>query len=694
ENAENLLKELDKIDPIQANLFRNLRAFRLLYNQHFKTNMNKILKEREKFVNFLSQKLEYLKNADKIDQEDRKDWKEAILQHLHKNTSLTLKEKSQIFKIIQNQEIGEEDRKNVASILSKLPTEDLISLLGRDFKRLTQRYVKWGWDYDQGLRRTMLIKYFQIEKIDKETNLKPKSLTESNSISHTAEESSDIRFKLKALETPIRTFREYLIYRLKLKIFLLTRISKKISDAALSRLLFGDSNYLNNVFFSGKKSGGVDITRRPDPYVLFRIKLMVLQWKKESFEAEGFEIDPHSLKTLKEEISDVIDSFMFKNPYSAPYVNERPRRGRGRRIRYYNQDYLIPEFKVVQWLWLAYAIHEDNPKLTFNDIIRKSHLKRGLSKYLSAGNRNFDAKTIKAFLKTIIQFTSEVKTRTTSTNKIKLTVEEKIKIYSIAFSKLLEYKHVRKLRFIRREVPWYNRDIWYTKVCKAYHTIFLFARQLGFDILTFTPLNDEIFLLKITGTRDEVDWLSSEYRRHHFRDAKNRKESILLQDLILTILRLHPYYDKLSESEVLVLLDTFESMIMNDGTGRKGDWTRTDVKNLLKGNEWVLYNEKTGWFKNPDFEHYLDEFNVRRNILKSVNGLEKLIIRGRYKCLSERFYKLVEEDGFRSMMLFISNPSLRQYSDLLAIDFFFSKNPDLKDYFNYKPYLFKYWFGD
>ncbi|MFW9875928.1 MAG: hypothetical protein ACFFG0_22735, partial [Candidatus Thorarchaeota archaeon] len=693
ENAENLLKELDKIDPIQANLFRNLRAFRLLYNQHFKTNMNKILKEREKFVNFLSQKLEYLQNADKIDQEDQKDWKEAILQHLHKNTSLTLKEKSQIFKIIQNQELSEEDRKEIASILSKLATEDLISLLGRSFKKLTQRYVKWGWDYDQGLRRTMLIKYFQIEKIDKEANLKPKSLTEPNTISHTAEESSDIRFKLKTLGTPIRTFREYLIYRLKLKIFLHTKISKKISDAALSRLLFGDSNYLNNVFFSGKKSGGVDITRRPDPYVLFRIKLMVLQWNKESLEVEGFEIDPDSLKTLKEEVSEVIDSFMFKNPYSAPYVNERPRRGRGRRIRYYNQDYLRPEFEVVQWLWLAYAVHEDNPKLTFNDIIRKSHLKRGLSKYLSAGNRNFDAKTIKSFLKKIIQFTREAKSRTTSTNKIKLTVEEKIKIYSTAFSKLLEYKHVRKLRFIRREVPWYNRDIWYTNVCKAYHTIFLFARQLGFDILTFTPLSDEIFRLIITGTRDGRDWLSSEYQRHHFRDAKNRKESILFQDLILTNLKYHPYYEGLSETEAFVLLNAFEAMIMNDGTGENGDWTKADIENILKGNEWVLHNERTGWLKHPDFYVFLEEFNVRKKIFRK-NGIEALIIERKYNCLMNRFYKLVEKDGFGSMMQFIPNPNLRKYSDLLAIDFYFSKNPDLRDYFNYKPYLFKYWFGD
>jgi len=50
------------------------------------------------------------------------------------------------------------------SILSKLPTEDLISLLGDDFRQHTQNYVKWGWDYDQGLRRIMLIKYFKIMK--------------------------------------------------------------------------------------------------------------------------------------------------------------------------------------------------------------------------------------------------------------------------------------------------------------------------------------------------------------------------------------------------------------------------------------------------------------------------------------------------------------------------------------------------
>jgi hypothetical protein len=36
----------------------------------------------------------------------------------------------------------------------------------------------------------------------------------------------------------------------------------------------------------------------------------------------------------------------------------------------------------------------------------------------------------------------------------------------------------------------------------------------------------------------------------------------------------------------------------------------------------------------------------------------------------------------------------RNYSDWLAIEYYFSKNPDLMDYFTYDPQLFKYWFGD
>ncbi|MFW9865621.1 MAG: LAGLIDADG family homing endonuclease, partial [Candidatus Thorarchaeota archaeon] len=168
EDIEKMLKKLEKISPIELNIFRNLKAFRLLYNRYFMLNMNEILKERENFVNFLGRKLQNLKNVDTMGQKDQKDWINALKKNLYKNTTLSLKEKSQIIRIIQNEEINESNKKIIASILSKLSTKELISLLGRKFEDHTQNYVRWGWDFDQGLIRIIIAEY--IKKSDIEHN--------------------------------------------------------------------------------------------------------------------------------------------------------------------------------------------------------------------------------------------------------------------------------------------------------------------------------------------------------------------------------------------------------------------------------------------------------------------------------------------------------------------------------------------
>ncbi|MFW9877719.1 MAG: hypothetical protein ACFFG0_31920, partial [Candidatus Thorarchaeota archaeon] len=161
EVMEKLLKELGQINKIQAKIFTNLKAFQSLYNQYHIWDINRILREREKFIGHLIQKLQKLKK-DEVD--IKKSWMGILKENLFRNTALSLKEKSQIIKIIQNKEIDETNKNKLVSILSNLPTEELISLLGKDFEKHTQNYQRWGWDYDQGLRRIILIKFFKIFK--------------------------------------------------------------------------------------------------------------------------------------------------------------------------------------------------------------------------------------------------------------------------------------------------------------------------------------------------------------------------------------------------------------------------------------------------------------------------------------------------------------------------------------------------
>jgi len=49
--------------------------------------MNRILREREKFVNFLTQNLKNLKKVEKTQQVVKKNWKEILKENLYKNTT-------------------------------------------------------------------------------------------------------------------------------------------------------------------------------------------------------------------------------------------------------------------------------------------------------------------------------------------------------------------------------------------------------------------------------------------------------------------------------------------------------------------------------------------------------------------------------------------------------------------------------
>jgi len=161
---------------VQTEIFKNLRAFRAFYNENIRWYKPSIMAEREKFIKHLVQKLKNLKKIEKTQKVIKKNWKEILKENLYKNTTLSLNEKSLIIKILQKEKLTDGDKKELISILSKLPTEQLISLLGNDFKKQTQNYVKWGWDFDQGLKRLMLNTYIYnfnrvIETVKKEDDI-------------------------------------------------------------------------------------------------------------------------------------------------------------------------------------------------------------------------------------------------------------------------------------------------------------------------------------------------------------------------------------------------------------------------------------------------------------------------------------------------------------------------------------------
>ncbi|NVM34444.1 MAG: hypothetical protein HWN81_02540 [Candidatus Lokiarchaeota archaeon] len=147
----NLTKKLNQIKPVENTLFQKFKKFRDFYNKSHKTHKEKIKAQEKQFIRHLA---ELYENFQLI-------WKELLNKNLYKSTEMTLKEKSKVRKIIEKEILTEEEQKELISILSKLPSEELNILLGLKYKLHTQNYVKWGRDYDIGVKKLMLNKHLK-----------------------------------------------------------------------------------------------------------------------------------------------------------------------------------------------------------------------------------------------------------------------------------------------------------------------------------------------------------------------------------------------------------------------------------------------------------------------------------------------------------------------------------------------------
>ncbi|MFW9988607.1 MAG: hypothetical protein ACFFC3_08120, partial [Candidatus Odinarchaeota archaeon] len=159
EEIEDFFQKLEETSKIQTEIFKNLRAFRSFYNENIRWYKHQITAEKQKFLNHLSQKLNHLKETKNPQKKIKKKWKELLKENLYKNTTLNYRDKSLIDKILQKEKLTEQDKKELISLLSKLSIDELILLLGNEFKKHTQNYIKWGWDYDIGVKKLILNSY-------------------------------------------------------------------------------------------------------------------------------------------------------------------------------------------------------------------------------------------------------------------------------------------------------------------------------------------------------------------------------------------------------------------------------------------------------------------------------------------------------------------------------------------------------
>ncbi|MHA1414362.1 MAG: hypothetical protein ACTSO4_17325, partial [Promethearchaeota archaeon] len=269
-------------------------------------------------------------------------------------------------------------------------------------------------------------------------------------------------------------------------------------------------------------------------------------------------------------------------------------------------------------------------------------------------------------------------------------------VYKNTFKEIFNYMKIRNISYlpihVKKKIHKNSNyhDLWGDKIIKAFHIVFLFVRQLGFDPLTFKPLKGGdfgIFKIKIKGNR-----LFSEFIRHHLSELV--RKSIFIQDLILTYNKMHSNYEKLIKEHgieaSIKLLEAFNELVQTEE-----NITESIIENVMKkhGIEFIYQNI---WKDDKDFLNNLDIFNERKKDFH-ILGLDKFIEEYEidYPYIYHRFYIKIKYDDLKKLILIVqSELDKRNFSDKLVIDYYFSQIEKMKNYFGFNPYVFKYWFGD
>ena len=153
---------------------------------------------------------------------------------------------------------------------------------------------------------------------------------------------------------------------------------------------------------------------------------------------------------------------------------------------------------------------------------------------------------------------------------------------------------------------------------KQFHMLFQLAKYLGFDPLTFTPL-------------DDANMATRKYRLHHFLAEMMRKMSSNVGDIVLTSDDLHATYEKFKNSRegeayIRGLMKTIQDLIyMNSGQKIKSeDVFNTLIKNLGKEAGSKIYQK---WTLTPsklkDFLKNLDTFNTRKLFMQRSGNINR-----------------------------------------------------------------------
>ncbi len=327
------------------------------------------------------------------------------------------------------------------------------------------------------------------------------------------------------------------------------------------------------------------------------------------------------LEDVREKVEEVIHDWMFSNPseYITNYVTETPRRFG----KLQSKSFLNLEYELMQALTHAVSAYREKDFSNFGEVMNELKIQsKTMETLLAHGEQSASIKDLLKAKTTIVSYILD-----------KSMTEAKLQFYDMALEKIDEYLATRHLRLFEEKLVskrGYDKNLWQDDKILAYQVIALLGRDLGFDPLTFRPLDPQIFDRKSS---------TGLFARHHL-DIR-RKFSVYLQDLLLTDSTQHREYDShISLEDQKTLVKIIQDLIQNDGSGPNREITAKDIVNTFLNNfadpKKAKYYLENYW-QSGNFQKNLKDFNDRKDKIK--NGEYEDFIKVEYKDAYTRFFK-------------------------------------------------------
>ncbi len=198
---------------------------------------------------------------------------------------------------------------------------------------------------------------------------------------------------------------------------------------------------------------------------------------------------------------------------------------------------------------------------------------------------------------------------------------------------------------------------WDADTTKAYHIIYHLTKYLGFDPMTFTALDNNIF---------EGGTKAGQYRRHNFLALMFRKMSTQVNDIVLTSATLHhAEYETFltnngiaAEAYIKLLMQSLSEMVdLKDANGNYIKFKESHMKEILYKNFGAVEGQKIldKWkgVGPIDFAKNLRTFNERRR--DAFNGDYKKFLNRDYGNAYSAYYNKVNKITFTQILATQSN---------------------------------------